>query len=51
MIDSGTTIVRVQADIAFRLIGSRERQEGQLGRDARALVVADLAQAAPDRTL
>ena len=44
MIDSGTTIVRVQADIALKLKFNRDGQEDQLGWNTRALVVADLAQ-------
>ena len=44
MIDSGTTIVRVQADIALRLKLQSRRDQHQLRRNARAFVVADLAQ-------
>ena len=44
MIESGTTIVRVQADIALKLKPNRDGIRDQLRRNARALVVADLAQ-------
>ena len=44
MIESGTTMVRVQADIALQAEVQPRRDQHQLGRNARAVVVADLAQ-------
>ena len=44
MIESGTTIVRVQDDIAAQAEQEPAREEEHLGRDARGVLVADLAE-------